>query len=96
MNKDISAAILDIIILGLERIDYCAGNDNVAGCQIEAYHIHNLPEALRFESMDMVRCYIYYERPEFMSRANISTSQFDLLWKRLEKVYKASLESPIR
>ena len=80
----VSVALLRILELGLLRIRATALAGDSEQCEVEADHLHNLPQLLISFKQDLLVYYLTVERPTFATRSRKDTKNFESLWQELD------------
>jgi hypothetical protein len=83
MDSEITACLLEIIRIGLLNIRILAAAGRMRECAIEADHLHNIPETILSNNIELVIAYMDFDRTTFMAACTSSSQQFMPFWERI-------------
>jgi hypothetical protein len=96
--SEIADIILEILQVGLLRIRAAAWASDFPRCELEADHLHNLPDLMKNYSTERLQYYWEAERTSFIekgSRTVFYDPVYENLWERLRPFVKSLPQSAL-
>jgi hypothetical protein len=90
--EEVLEAVLEILERSLLRIVNSQSHGSINQCQVEAYHVHNLPGLIKHYSPALLVFYLRTERLQFIRESeNKHFGDFEPHWKKLEDFAQRTL-----
>jgi hypothetical protein len=87
---EIADPLLEILYRSSLAVRSAGGRGNARVCELEAEHVHNLPELIRSFDPKYLRIYLDLTRPSFVEAMRETPGgdvrQYQELWMKLERM----------
>ena len=86
---EIADLVLEILYRSSLAVRSAGGRGNARVCELEAEHVHNLPELIRSFAPEYLRIYLEVTRPSFVEAMRETPGgdvrQYQELWNAMER-----------